>query len=214
MDLVYQTKNFSLKTIPGVSVWKVIKTQAKPKPQFAPVTLPPKPAGQGGQSEYIFLEGDDLEFYRLLNPKWSIRQWIWGHPTAGWIAWVYKTEVTRIAKLNKKLPRRDWIPLHEGRLICWPVIAMLNNKLYISDSVQTRKGLYGRVVGIPTDALLDTTLLLTHPGWVHVATNTKGAVIYRDDAPSYMPIYERTGRRSKAKGDLWINMDYLELVSE
>lgn len=214
MDLVYQTKTLELKTIPGVSKWKIVKTQAKPKPQFAPVALPPKPAGQGGQNEYLFLDGDDLNLYRLLNPKWSIRQWLWGHDRSGWIAWVEKKEVQRINKLNKKRKRKDWIPLHEGNMICWPAIAMLNNVVYIGDTVQTKRGLYGRLIGIPADALLNETLLLTHPGWIHVATNTKGTVIYRDGAPSYMPIYERAGRRSKAKGDLWINMDYLELVSE
>lgn len=214
MEITYTTIEGNQKIIQGISKYLVAKTQAKPKPQFAPVALPPKPAGQGGQNEYIFLDGKDLAFERLLNPNLLIQKWLWGHEHGGWIYWVDKKDAARIARENKKRKRRDRIPLHVGaRLICWPAIALLNNYLYIDQVVGTKKGDYGHVVGIPADAALDLSMITSHPGWIHIVTNTKGQVIYRDGCPSYMGVYAREGRRVKAKGSLWIPMSYVELIA-
>ena len=67
MNLEYTTKSGEVKSIQNVSIYKIIKTQAKPKPQFAPIALPPKPGGSGGQNEYMWIEGDDMELLKELN---------------------------------------------------------------------------------------------------------------------------------------------------
>ena len=68
MDIKYQTKDGAQVTIPHVAAYRVVKTQAARRDQFAPVALPPKPAGQGGQTEYLILSGDDLALWRRVNP--------------------------------------------------------------------------------------------------------------------------------------------------
>ena len=68
MDIKYQTKDGAQVTIPHVAAYKVVKTQAARRDQFAPVALPPKPAGQGGQTEYLILSGDD-DTLRIVTGK-------------------------------------------------------------------------------------------------------------------------------------------------
>lgn len=214
MNLEYTTKSGEVKSIQNVSIYKIIKTQAKSKPQFAPIALPPKPGGSGGQNEYMWIEGDDMELLKELNVNQAVRKWLWGHRQSGWIYWVDKQDAKRIDKENKgkpgKLKEKDW---NAAKILNWPVIAILNNYIYISEIVNTKKGPYGKVVGIPADAKLSTELLFTHPGWVHTANNTKGSPIYKDGELSFMPIFAREGRRNKAKGSLWIHLDFCELVT-
>jgi hypothetical protein len=192
--------------IPNVEERLIIKTQAKAKPQFAPVALPPKPGGQGGQNEYLFIEDADVRLCFALNLDAAIRQWLWGHEVAGWPYWVDKKDVTRIEKENQKRKRAERIPLWEAaRVLCWPAVAMLGNVVYIDKYV----GNWGHVVGIPTDAAVNAEMIHSHPGWIHLAVNTKGQIILRNGLPSYVPIFAREGRRGKASGSLWIDTGYL-----
>jgi len=214
MELKYLDKTDTEWIIPHVTLFQVARTQAHKRAQFAPVALPPKPAGQGGQNEYLFLSGDDLALYRTLNPSYPVRQWLWGHDRSGWIAWAEPKEAQRIERENKKRKRRDWIPLHEARMICWPAIALMGNGIYIDDIQPTKKGEYGHVVGIPAAADLSLVNQETYPGWIHTAKNPGGGVILKDGQPAYMPLFAREGRKGKARGSLWIAMEYLEKVAE
>ena len=45
MDIKYKDKQGNEITIPHVAAYRVVKTQAARRDQFAPVALPPKPAG-------------------------------------------------------------------------------------------------------------------------------------------------------------------------
>ena len=214
MDIKYKDKSGNEITIPHVAAYRVVKTQAARRDQFAPVALPPKPAGQGGQTEYLILSGDDLALWRRVNPTFAYRKWLFGRDSAGGIAWVAPTEVIRIDKMNKNLPRRQRQPLCEAtRVIWWPAIALMGNLIYIDQIVPTKKGLYGHVVGIPADA--DTNLLTVdeYPGWFPKPYNPQGVPVLRDGVQPVMPLMAREGRRSKAKGSEWIPMDSLELVS-
>ncbi len=213
MDIKYKDKQGNEITIPHVAVYRIVKTQAARRDQFAPVALPPKPAGQGGQTEYLILSGDDLALWRRVNPTFACRKWLFGRDSAGGIAWVAPTEVIRIDKMNKKLPRRQRQPLCEAtRIIWWPAIALMGNLIYIDSIVPTKKGAYGHVVGIPADADLALLSVEEYPGWLQKPFNPQGVPVLRDGAQPVMPLMAREGRKSKAKGSLWIPMDSLELV--
>jgi hypothetical protein len=150
---------------------------------------------------------------RLLNVPQPVRQWMWGHATAGWIAWVDPKDAQRIDRENKKKKRSQRVSLWEGAsLLCWPAISLLGGCLYIDEVRNTGKGPYGHVVGIPADAALGADAMFTYPGWVHIATSTSGQVILKSGFPSFMPVYAREGRRGKATGSLWIPMDFLEIA--
>ena len=211
MDLKYKDNSGLEWIIPNVRAYRVVKTQAARRDQFAPLALPPKPNGQGGQTEYLLQSGADLSLWRQLNPTSAVQKWLWGHETSGWIAWVEKRDVLRIEKANKKLPRRQRVPLWEAaRLICWPAIALTGNLVYVKGD-PTRNG-WGEVVGIPADADMALINQEDYPGWIHTAYNPKGDLILRDGQPAKMPLMSRTGRAGKAKGGLWIDMTALELV--
>ena len=214
MDIKYKDKQGNEITIPHVAVYSVVKTQAARRDQFAPVALPPKPAGQGGQTEYLILSGDDLALWRRVNPASPVQKWLWGHEQSGWIAWVEPKDALRIDKANKKLPRRQRVPLWEGaRYICWPAIALTGNLIYVDSIVPTKKGAYGHVVGIPADADMALLSVDEYPGWLQKPFNPQGVPVKRDEVQPVMPLMAREGRKSKAKGGLWIPVDSLELVS-
>lgn len=211
MNIVYKTKTGETKTIENVLKFYVSKTQARKLTQFAPVALPPKYKGQGGQNEWVLIQGDDMELCRRLNPAPTIRQFLWGHTHGESIYWIEKREVRRVDEILKKIPRKRRPNKAElARVLCWPAIAIMMNIIYVAEI----KGEWSRVIGIPADADMSLITQEEYPGWIHTLYNPRGQLIWRGGFLSHMPLFDRVGRPGKAKGGLWIRNEFISPLLE
>lgn len=216
MDIKYKDTDGLEWIIPNVTAYRIVKTQARKRAQFAPVALLPKPNGTGGQSEWIQIDGLTMDLYRLLNPNLACQQWLWSHDHGESIAWIEKKEQVRVDKIWRKIPRRMKVPRFTlARVLSWPAIAIMLNIVYtVGEPVKGKGGeMYLEVVGMPADIDISTVTEEAYPGWVQACNSVSGKPVLRDGQNPKMILASRKGRKSPTKnGSLWIPVSTLEAL--
>ncbi len=169
--------------------------------QFPPYALPPKPGpGNGGQNNHIWIEGEQWQFVKALNPLDAAMKWLLWDSSGT----VYVPDKREIARLKgKKLYRNS-------TKAKWPMIAIAWRQNHVL--VDQHDGNWSRVVGLSRDADLDPSKInfQNTPWWVHQVIYINRVRIGRPKGLDiFMPVWNPTGFRyagkpDKAPTEIWI----------